>query len=295
MKASEHLGSILSDYALQAFDAIGLARNEDLVGSADALRTLLEARGWPVYEAAFDFDAMAGGIVFGRTSPLGVFAALVRRERARVPRDDELLTYDGQRLLPADGAEITGLWIDARGTIYHGYFADFAGDDDGEWVSPSYESYVTLLERYALQTEIEWSRETVLSAKRLCYTVEVQARLGPELAAALEIPTWPPATDRFAAVWRAGERLVVERPNVETNWPETDARFGTLDEVVAFWDLVERLKPGARVTWAGPTPELPRPGDSVLRRYNPNRSGRGPHEVTVYGEPGHLRVSNWHW
>jgi len=45
MKASEHLAGVLSDYALEAFDAIGMERDAELAGSPDELLALLEARG----------------------------------------------------------------------------------------------------------------------------------------------------------------------------------------------------------------------------------------------------------
>ena len=132
-----------------------------------------------------------------------------------------------------------------------------------------------------------------LSDRRPRYTADIFARIGAEVAAALELPPWPPATDCFATVWRAAERLVIERLGFEQRWPKTEARCARLDEVVAFWDVAARLAPGASTLWAGPAPEAPRPGDEILRRYSLNYSGRGLRDVVVHGEPGQLRVAGW--
>ena len=293
MKASEHLAHILSGYALEVIDSLGLQRDEDLIGSPDRLRGLLEARGWPVYEAAFAYDEAVGGITLGGKTPLGVYAALRRRERERVPHDDELLNYQGKVLLPAEGSGITELWIDAEGTIYNAYFGDLSGDDDGDYAKPRYATYTTLLERYALQTDPIWGRDVALSDRRTRYTADVRARVGAELAAATNMPPWAPATDRYASVWRDGERLVMEHPNVETNWPETEARFDTLEDVVAFWDVAEHLAPGASMRWAGRAPDAPRPGDVVMRTYRLNASDRGLRDVAVCGQHGQLRIAGW--
>src|SRR6185369_851591 len=106
----------LSDEARRAIDAAGLARDPALTCPTATLEASLRARGFPVYAPALELERLAGGVTIGGATILGCCAALDRRRREPMPRDDELLAYEGTLLLPIDGSAITALWIDGDGT-----------------------------------------------------------------------------------------------------------------------------------------------------------------------------------
>jgi hypothetical protein len=246
------LAGRLSDEAATLLERIGVARDPSLICPQAKLGRLLEARGWPVYAGALEIEDSCSGITIGQKTILGCFAALERRRTAPVARDDELLTYDGARLLPIDGSRMTEFWVDERGVIYEGGFGDVAGDPDGEdWCEPWYESAVTMLERYVLQREPFWPVEPALLTYGQRYAVKLQAAAGASIASAIGAERRAAACDRFATVWQSATALVIERARDGGKYTTTDAWFSTDDELASVRLAVRDHAAGARVQWFG--------------------------------------------
>lgn len=293
MKASELLRGVLSDFALGVLDQLNIVRDPALTGSRAELRRLLEERGWPAYESALAFEEVVGGIILMEEAPLGTFAAIERRRRHPVSRDDELLHYEDRTLLPITGGLITDFWIDETGVIYRGYWGDVGGDPDGEdYVEPTYESFKIMIERFALQREPWWPKSLFDYRKR--YSIVVRDTVvGAAIADVLHVALWPWASDRFASVWRGDAVLVMETNLAQGAAARTQVWTETLDDLVEVWKVAFSRAPDSWIDWHGPSPEPPRSGETPVLRFSFRTRGTQQREVMVYGVPGEYRVAGW--
>ncbi|HEX4386878.1 MAG TPA: hypothetical protein VH083_28180 [Myxococcales bacterium] len=274
----------LSERARRIMAEQGMARQRELVGSPDELRAALLARGWPVYDSVLDLEERGSGLRFFETGPgLGCWAALQRRARERVARDDELLRWEGKVLLPIFGGQVTNFWMDDDGVCYDGVFSDFAYEPwDGDECEPSYASFEKFLERWAFKRHLEHSKENEalrIARKNLIRTF---GSAGRSVAEALGAPLDAIASDHLYSFW-IGEALVTER----THRSQTDAWLSTRDECVSVLRTLALVAGHVRVDpYLQPAP--PHPGEPPVERLRLLIRGN-PGEISIYGQSGDYR------
>lgn len=287
---ADALRGILSDRATREFERRGLSRDLSRTCDAATLRAMLEERGLPVYQAILDFEECCGGIADGPGSHFGLFSVIQEWERphrgvasARLDKDD-LVSFDGHPLLPInDPNRAANDWMGEDGTIY------YASADTGE-SSPDASSFVSFFERRALWSEWE-------GTPREKRTLVVPASVGVEIATALDLPAYAPATDAVGAWWVGDTEWVIERFE-PCNHPRrsTLVHAESMDAVVRAVQAVMSKDSQALIEWYGPNGPPPAPDEPIVARapWYDYRASEAVGEILFIGSPGHYRVHRYY-
>lgn len=270
----------LSRHAIQVFQELGLERDPELTTEPNALRAMLEARRLPVYEAALELEALAGGIRLPPTKHLGVFAALKALEGGRPLDPSRLPRADGATLLPVVPQGYPSLWIGAAGVLY-------LVDTDAVGVAPAFDSPTHYLEALAIELETEpWPPDP---EHRQWHHVSVAGLVGAEIAAVFDAPAFPPASGAHGAAFLREHLHVVEQ---DTPGFFVGTRVTTADTDEAVDALRAALTTNLEVRWSGPS-QRPRAGQRQVLTFTFGMGRGAPdHEAAVWGGPGDYRIAS---
>lgn len=277
--APDEASSRRRPHALRVLERLGASRDPARTCSAEVLTTLFHERGLPAFGPVLEFEQRFGGVTWGK-DVFGACCALrsgvdLRTLAGLVGSDLE--DYLGEVFLPISFRSHyprANYWMNAAGTIYMVHEADSF---------PVADSAACFWEREALRagepgaltlhlkwcamptfTEADFARfenrgmeteEENEEAPPAPYDEDPQAVFDASLAAAIDLPLFGPATDRWRRVWFDGKRLLY--PHYP--WQPADRLVRTLgmDELVPIARAVRAVRSSAVAAFDGPLGDAP--------------------------------------
>jgi len=239
-KLTATMGQRLSEHARRVFDEIDLRRDVSSVATAEQLRSFLRARKLPAYDAVLELEETASGFKFWPGTALGVQSAIQAMEAGGERLSaDRLERVDGRVALPILYCGDLSYWMDERGRLH---FVDLCPP-----VS-TYDSFLQFVEHHAFVAERREVGQT--RTKEGWHCVHTSSRVGPELSARLEAPSFEPATgERLRLWWR--DPLVIEEQLFGQFGEWTRAYTPSASDAAAALIAMHEVAPGM-VSWSGP-------------------------------------------
>ena len=281
---------ILSPGATEIFERLRVTRDASRTCARDELTALLRERGLPVFDGVLDFEERFGGVVWGKETfgacvalrsgfTLGVLASLVGAD---------FDGYQGQVLVPVSFRSYyprAYFWMSEASLLYVSNEVD---------TFPVADTAACFWEREALKADKRPELELTLRWRDLptftdddfahfeprsessgdddddddappsVYDDDPQAEFDGKLAAALGLPVFLPATDRWRRVWFDGARLLFPHHP----WQPADrlVRAPDMDGLVEMAGAAQAVRPSVVAQYRGPLGAAPAPGEPVAAR-----------------------------
>ena len=305
---------ILSPHALRVFERLDLSRDLAATCPGDELVALMHRRGLPVHEPVLEFERRFGGVTWGKDL-FGTCAALrsgvdLRTLAGLVGGDLE--DYLREVFVPISFRSYyprANYWMNAAGVIYMVHEADSF---------PVADSAACFWEREALRADAPGALELRL---RWCdvpaftdadferferrtadtaeddddeappepYDQDPQAVFDVSFAAAIDLPLFPAATDRWRRVWFDGERLLYPHHP----WQPADrlARAPNMDEIVRMAVAARAVRASVLAAFRGPLGQPPAPGETIVAELlASDERGDIAGDLLFIGQPGSYRA-----
>jgi hypothetical protein len=305
----------LSECAMQLLLQTGMRQDPEKTCSEEQLRRRLQELGLQACESAIAFERDFGGMIWD-WNLWGTYAALLGRTsedlwRIAFYRKQEI--YHGEPLLPVGvfdwsdpSKAIVAHWISREGWILF---------DTQDYLYPVAESATCFIEREALRRGLAykgpravlgWREIPTGTAEDFAalggdsgepdddvefeprYLSDPQRLLDQQLAEALGLPLYCPASDTCMHVWYDGSNLLF--PYERWLTASRVLRANTTEDLVRMVLVAVSMCPTAGVTWEGPLGEAPRPGEEIAAKIASIEGGKWRGHLLVVGQPGHYRM-----
>ncbi len=263
--------SHLSAHAASVLEDLNIQRDPEWMTDTETLRATLGERGLVAHDSALEIEEMAGGAELWPGKHLGIFAslrethgqdqpqrrlskAIVRTEkkRAEAAAANPAVQRDAPRhaplmlvhIRPWNDLSMPTVIVNQRGTLL---FED--PDDDLDVREPAFDSFVQFIETFALLQEAMYLEPRTEPTRR--HWLWTDERIGDELARALDLEPFPPATGTFGSAWTNGSLHVVEQ---RISHFSMGTKVGTPDIDEATRVLAEILPRSMHIDWWSPVP-----------------------------------------